>query len=96
MKFVLSVRKVEESDLSRATPFLPDDEDYEMYLQAFFEDISGIAEFSRVAQNGSTFHIETAGSVQVEKMLELIKPAFNPSAMQKLRFVSLVEAPQQD
>ncbi|WP_423680483.1 hypothetical protein [Undibacterium sp. WLHG33] len=92
MKFILNVRKIEESDVRSSTPFVPDEEDYEMCLKAFADDISGISGISKVVQSGSSIFIDTASSIGQGELKALIKPAFDTNTMQNLRFVSLVES----
>jgi len=89
MKFILNVRKVEERDLNSRTPFLPDGEEYEMYLNAFHNELSGISIFSKVVRSGSSFEIETAQPTDEEKLRELLKPILQ-ATVENLRFVSLV------
>lgn len=39
MVYILKVRPVDEGDLSSSTPFLPEVDDYEMYVGALCDDL---------------------------------------------------------
>lgn len=90
MKFILHVRKVDERDLNSGTPFLPDDEDYEMYLNAFQDDLAGIGLVSEIVRTGSIFQIETAQPINSDQLRDVLKP-FLQATGANLRFVSLDE-----
>ena len=89
MRYTLVVRILEARDLSRTSPFLPDEEDYELCLNALHEDLSQISGISKVSRSASSFVIETTRSTGLEEMKELLKPALSTSVAEKLRFVSL-------
>jgi hypothetical protein len=91
MKFILEVRMIEERDLRRTTPFLPEDEEYERDLSALREDLSHIDAISEVRRDASTFQIVTTSSMLPEDLGVLIKPVFTPEIMKSLRFVCLIE-----
>lgn len=92
MKFTLEVRMVDEWDLCSDTRFLPEDDEYEIFLNALLDDLSRLDGVSRVVRSTSIFQIETTCSVHLTDLKHLLKPAFTPSMMLKLRFVSLVDA----
>lgn len=48
------MRKVEESDLSAQTLFLPDEENFEMCLCALLEDIANLNHVFRATRNDTT------------------------------------------
>jgi hypothetical protein len=92
MKFTLEVKAIEFHELGPATPFLPEDDEYEMYLIALLEDLSRITAISKIWRNGSTFQIEPTCSMLQAEMSAFIKPVFNNDIINNLRFVSLVDS----
>jgi hypothetical protein len=92
MKFFLKVRILEERDLCQTAPFIPEDEDYEMYLDTLNEDLSRIDAISEVVQNGSAFTIKTNYSFEIEEVKSIIKPVFTETILKNLRIVSLLES----
>ena len=42
MKYILSTRKIIESDLCVERPFMPAEDDYDIYLKALIEDIQNL------------------------------------------------------
>ncbi len=65
MRFTFEVRKIDERCLSPATPFLPEDDEYEMYLSALLEDFSRVDVICEVNRDGSIFQIETNNENQI-------------------------------
>lgn len=91
MKFILEIRPLTEKDLSSLAPFLPEDGDYEMYVQALSEDIAQVNGILQVTQANSCLYIETEESLSQEELKKRIKTLFTETIMQNLRFVSLAE-----
>lgn len=91
MRFTLEVRKIDERCLSSVTPFLPEDDEYEMYLNALLEDFSRIEVICEVSRDGSIFQIETNCSILPADLQAIIKPILKSDIMNNLRFVSLLE-----
>ena len=89
--FNLIVRPVTEADLSLSTPFVPDVDDYVMYLQALCEELSLIGEIEKITQTESSLSIETNVPLTEEELKSRIKPVFTEEIMSKLRFVSLAK-----
>lgn len=92
MIFILKMRSVSESDLSSSTPFLPEEDDYDMYLRALCEDLAQIDEIIEVTQNNLSLYIETKEPIGEEELKQRIKPVFTEDIMKNLRFVSLVKS----
>ena len=42
MKYKLPIRKINESDIGADCPFMPEDDDFDMYLDALKEDIQNL------------------------------------------------------
>ena len=91
MKFTLEIRPLTESDLSSSTPFLPEEGDYEMYVQALSEDIAQLEGILHVTQGNACLYIETEEPLGQEELKKRIKPIFTETIMQNLRFISLAE-----
>jgi len=91
MKFSLKIRRIEESDLNSKILFMPDDDDYAMYLNSLEEDIAGIDSVSQVTKNGSTLTIETNHPIDVQELKRLIKPFLSDTIMQNLHIESFTE-----
>lgn len=89
--FNLIVRPVTEADLSLSTPFVPDVDEYEMYLRALCEELSLIKEIEKVTQDESSLSIETNVPLTEEELKSRIKPVFTQEIMGNLRFVSLAK-----
>lgn len=89
MKFYLTVRPFEEKDICSDTPFMPNPDNFEMYLQAFIEDIQMVETVSGVSTDGKdlSFVIETQSSEQ--ELLELMKPLFQ-RYWDKIRYVGII------
>lgn len=92
MRFALEVRIVQERDLCLATPFLPEIDQHESYLDTLHEELSCIHGIAVVERSGSVFLLETADEKNLADVKVLIKPAFTASILSVLRYVSLSEA----
>ena len=88
MKFYLTVRPFEEKDICSDAPFMPNPDNFEMYLQAFIEDIQMLETVRSISRDGEglSFVIETQSSEQV--LLELMKSLFQRE-FNRLRFVKM-------
>lgn len=91
MNFTLEVRMIDERDLSPDTSFLPEDDEYEMYLSALLEDLSRIDVICEVKTEESRFQIETTCSMLPADLRAFIKPMITSNIINNLRFVSLLE-----
>lgn len=91
MIFNLIVRPVTEADLSLSTLFVPDVDDYEMYLRALCEELSLIGEIAKTTQGESALSIETNVPLTEEELKSRIRPVFTKEVMGNLRFVSLAK-----
>lgn len=87
MKYKLAIRLFEESDISSECPNFPD-EDYEMHINAFVEEIENMNCVSYVLRNDFEFTIETNNQITEKELKELMKPIFSEFFCD-LRFVSL-------
>lgn len=91
MKFTLAVRMVQGVDLNSSTPFLPDQDEYEIHLDALRDELALIEAVSTVARCGSTFDLVTTRRIPTSELKALIKPVFMGSVAMNLRYLSLVE-----
>lgn len=92
MIFILKMRPLNEKDLTASNPFLPEDDDYDMYLRALQEDLTQIDGITEVTKNNSSLCIETNEALSEDELKRRIKPVFTESLMSNLRFVSLVKS----
>jgi hypothetical protein len=53
MPYKLKVRNITEFDVSVDCPFIPDQDEFEMYITAFKEDIATLEFVTNITQNGS-------------------------------------------
>ena len=87
MNFRLTVRPFEEKDICSDAPFMPNPDNFEMYLQAFIEDIQMLETVRSISRDeGLSFVIETQSSEQV--LLELMKSLFQRE-FNRLRYVKM-------
>ncbi len=88
MNFRLKVRPFEEKDICSDAPFMPNPDNFEMYLQAFIEDIQMLETVRSISRDGEglSFVIETQSSEQ--ELLELMKSLFQRE-FNRLRYVKM-------
>lgn len=79
MKFELKMRELKESDLRAECPFLPEPENYEIYLNALVEDIDQLEAVNIASRVGSTITIEVNKSIYPEELRLAIKPFISSS-----------------
>ena len=91
MIFVLKMRPLTEEDLSPSNPFLPEHDEYEMYLRALCEDLTRVDGILEVVQKSSSLSIEINEPLTVEELKKRIKPVFTGEMMKNLMFVSLIK-----
>ncbi|MFS1437427.1 hypothetical protein [Shewanella sp. 10N.286.48.A6] len=84
MQYQLSIRKVNESDLSVNRPFMPEDEDYEMYLSAFIEDVQKLECVTELITNGNGLVIAIKNESDFEQLHTAVKHLLNNSFHDKL------------
>jgi len=92
MVFTLKIRPLTDNDLSRLNPFLPEEDEYEIFLQALCEDLAKTDEILKVTQDNSLLFLETNEVFSEVELKKKIKPVFTDALMEKLRFVSLVKS----
>ena len=84
MQYQLSIRKITESDLSLSRPYMPENEDYEMYLSAFVEDIKNLEFVSELQQNGSDLVVTVENDSDFEQLYKAAKKLLNGTYYDKL------------
>ncbi|QCU76365.1 hypothetical protein FFU37_18010 [Pseudoalteromonas distincta] len=84
MQYQLSIRKINESDLSVIRPFMPEDENYEMYFSALVEDIEDLDCVAKLTHNGSDLIITIGKESSSEQFFEAVKVLLNSSYSDKL------------
>ena len=84
MQYKLAIRKIIESDLSVNRPFMPEDENYEMYLSALVEDIENIECVTELLQNGNDLVITIENESEFNQLHTGVKYLLNNSYNDKL------------
>lgn len=84
MQYQLSIRKIKESDLSVNRPFMPENENYEMYLSAFIEDIDNLDFVSELQRSGNNLTIMIKNDSNFEQLHKAVKKLLNGSYYDKL------------
>ena len=84
MQYQLSIRKINESDLSVNRPFMPEDENYEMYLSAFIEDVQNLECVTEVITNANGLVITIENESDFEQLHAAVKHLLNNSFHDKL------------
>ena len=73
MKYQLSIRKIKESDLSVNRPFMPENENYELYLLALAEDIKNLHYVSELIQSGNDLLVTIKSDSDFEQLHSYVK-----------------------
>ncbi len=58
MKYRLQIRRINESDLGAECPFMPEEDDFEIYLHALIEDVKSIEVVVSVSLDSDCLEIE--------------------------------------
>lgn len=88
MALILNIRPFSEDDLSSSNPYLPEADEYYMYMGALQDDLKQLDGVVEVTRFDSSFSIETNDSISEAELMKKIKPVFTEDLMKKLRFVS--------
>ena len=88
MKYKLVTREVEDKDIGVECPFMPEDGEYELYLNSLFQLISELEIVTDASLKGKTISIEVAQNECSENLRELVKPLIQGDTFTKLRVVS--------
>lgn len=84
MQYQLSIRKITESDLSVKRPYMPENENYEMYLSALAEDINNLEFVCKLQQNGSNLVVTIENDSDFKQLYEAAKKLLSSSYYDKL------------
>lgn len=90
--FVLRVRSIEVGDLRRSVPFIPDEDEYSMYLDALRDEMASNQVIAAVVRTDSAFEVSVSRPISAKELCALLKPHFAGDLFDKLRCVSLEEA----
>ncbi len=91
-KFIIKVRPLEVGDLSPKFPFIPEPDEYSMYLDALRDEISMRQIIDTVVRTDSAFEVSTSTSMTEAELRTFLKPLFGGDFFDKLRCVLLAEA----
>jgi phenolic acid decarboxylase len=89
-KFELIVRELTQYDADRIKIFVPERDDYEMYLSALVDDLRSAASIAASQLNDNSIIIETRAPLEERALMEIIKPYFSNERFDQYRFVSLI------
>jgi hypothetical protein len=94
MDYKLTVKLMEEKEISKDCPFPPEEDDFEMYLQSLVEDINSISAVLRAeidTENQGCISIKTNGNTSESQLRAAMKPIFS-SFFCKIRYESLIQS----
>lgn len=77
MKFRLVVRSFTENDINHDCPFEAGEDDFQMYLNAFTEDIENLDNVSSIVLNDSDIEINIENPMSGGELKEIIRPLFD-------------------
>lgn len=89
MKYLLTVRRFDENDLSSKCPFLPEFDDLDMYLNSLVEDIGNIEGVLDVIRNDFEITIKVNKSIEKNALLKTMEPCFTDRRACEYRYVAL-------
>lgn len=89
MTYVLTLRRVMESDLKASLPFLPEDEEIEICLQNIEGELTALDCIVEVKRDGMIFSLELSPDFSIEQVRREVKPILSGSAAEIVRFISL-------
>ncbi len=88
MKYELTVKRVDESNISQTCPFPAEEEDFDIYLDSLVEDLEGLVCIESVERHHCSIIIDT--SIHDENDLKAqIKPYFEGERFCQYRFIGL-------
>ncbi len=90
MKYRISFRELNESNINNQCPFLPEADEFGMYLQAITQDINGLAGVTDVSAHEVNNLIVTTRDVDLQTLKAELKPLFQ-QYFQYLRSSAIVE-----
>ncbi|MGF1701447.1 hypothetical protein L4D09_14205 [Photobacterium makurazakiensis] len=68
MNFKLGLREITESDIKADCPFMPEKEDFPMYVAAFVEDIDNLDIVESAYESNNSVIIKLAGDADIEQL----------------------------
>ncbi|MEQ5803041.1 hypothetical protein [Halomonas sp. H10-9-1] len=89
MTYVLTLRRIDQADLSRAAPFMPEDEEVETCLQSIESELNSLASITEVKREGAVFCLGSSPEFNLEQVRKELKPILSGSVTEFVRFVSL-------
>ncbi|MFM5231679.1 hypothetical protein ACET9H_20875 [Aeromonas media] len=79
MKFVVIVREIDLPDLGQGFHLLPIEDEHEMYLTSFHQDLIAMEIFSTVQHSYSEFHVDTIEPITQSALYDRIERCINES-----------------
>lgn len=88
MEYTLTLRVVNESDLSSTLRFLPDDEEVDTCLQSIEGELNALECLTGVKREGALFYLNSSPNCDIEKLRREVQPILVGSVAEIVRFVS--------
>ena len=92
MKYKFIIRRISDGEIGPDCPFFPDEEEFEMYLDAFKEEVVNIAPILSVAQEAETIIFELESDSDVSALQSDVKKLFQTGAGTRFRSVTKLAA----
>lgn len=88
-RYFLKTRRLTEAEAVSSRSFLLEEDEEEMYLNAFAEDIQALDDVEVVTRNGFDIIIKLADQLSITEFKQLLKPLFSQHAyLSVIRYVS--------
>ena len=87
--YVLTLRRIKESDLKASLPFLPEDEEIEIFLQSIEGELTALDCIVKAKREGMIFSLELSPDFSIEQLRGELKPILSGRAAEIVRFISL-------
>lgn len=88
MEYVLTLRAVNEFDLSSRLRFIPDDEEVETCLQGIEGELNALECLVSVKRKRAFFYLSSRPNFDIEQLRTELKPILSGSVTEIVRFVS--------
>lgn len=89
MKFEMKMRRIKESDIRAECPFLPDPDDYEMYLDSLVDDIKSLEFIRHVERVEDVISFKVKDGINEEVIRHKIKPFITDERSCQYRVVEM-------
>lgn len=88
MEYVLTLRAVNESDLSSTLHYLPEGEEVDTCLQSIESELNALDCLTDVKRDGVSFYLNSSPEFDMEQLRRMVKPILSGSVAEFVRVVS--------